>query len=126
MKLSELIREGSKDRKQLHFGFVQAQYPDDIDGPLEYAACALGAACFACGVNESEIKALSAKLIQSPGSAAHEILGRCTDIDRLEREMVDHPGVIDRSPIATIVVSLNDDYRWSFEQIIQWLESIGE
>lgn len=111
-KLSELIREGAKLRPQ---GFGDYFTSND---DLEDCSCALGAALeILTGTYGYEIHnhpSLSGKL--------GEFLATNAGIDAV----VSHPQLEwQKTTIFKAVVILNDELRWTREQIADWLEARG-
>jgi hypothetical protein len=132
MKLSEAIREGCKIVPvQGHDGFVNDAEIDstgfvdptgkqvDGQGPIE-CACALGT--LAVGIDPS-----------IAGLPVYKAFWHITDLldepglKEALAQHLPHPIRLIREPrsVFSIIVTLNDDYRWTREQIADWLSENG-
>lgn len=107
-KLSELMREGAINTFQAFDDFF-----DWDERPL-IGCCALGAVLYALG----EVRADSHEHIDAVILAA-------TDVNVSEYR-VDYPLQNEASmTLYDTITSLNDDAKWTREQIADWLESLG-
>lgn len=96
MKLSEAIREGAKLRPQCRENYFSDE-----------GSCALGAA----------MEAIT-------GSASRSAMSVCDLSDKYLTHF-DHPASDRRAELFTIIVQLNDDFRWTREQIADWVAEQG-
>lgn len=102
-ELAEFIRNGAGRRSEQAFG-------DYFDGTN--ASCALGAAYDAMY-----------RLPAKPGHPTRDLDWFFDCLDTVKACPGD--GCKKRLFLAAIIVHLNDDHRWSREQIAQWLEQNG-
>lgn len=102
-ELAEFIRTGAGRRTEQAFG-------DYFDG--ENASCALGAAYEAMY-----------RLPKHPGKSTRDLDWFFDCLDTVKACPAE--GCKKRLFLAAIIVHLNDDHRWSREQIAEWLEKNG-
>lgn len=102
-ELAEFIRNGAGQRTEQAFG-------DYFHG--QNASCALGAAYEAMY-----------RLPKDPGNATRDLDWFFDCLDTVKACPAE--GCRKRLFLAAIIVHLNDDHRWSREQIAQWLEKNG-
>lgn len=108
MKLSEAIKEGAKIRPQ-SFG----QFFGGTDNPHEITSCAIGAAYeAACGM--ASIRDANDGLVE---------LGKAVHVDF--KSYVTEPLFGRNLGLYRTIIMLNDDSKWTREQIADWLETIG-
>lgn len=112
-KLSELIREGSK------------QYPPAKNSWFEYHAgvihaCPLVAAYLAAGGGRPPIGAIDTLMDLLVGMRLAKVVG----YDVFDKE-VTSPVSGDVFTVGGGVTVLTDEYRWTGEQIADWLEEYG-
>lgn len=103
MKLSEAMRLGSIATTQS----VGSWSKDDPNSEGGKAMCAMSTAWYALtghGGNDANNSALT---------------------DLLERHAVSNPVSGEAESVASVVIDLNDQHKWSRTQIADWLESIG-
>jgi hypothetical protein len=107
-KLSELMREGAQNTFQAFDDFF-----DWTQRPL-IGCCALGSALYAIGeTNPYSIESLESKL--------HDATG----ID-ITTQIATHPETnAGLMTLYDIITSLNDDSKWTREDIATWLENNG-
>lgn len=110
LKPSQLMVEGFKKvgGNQITGDLVDWDY--DLDKPIGY--CSLGAIYAGYGLSDDQIRAGD-------------------DEQTAQRQLFDgwkayHPETGSLQPIATVIVSLNDDYDWPWWKISNWLhEKLG-
>ena len=117
MKLSELIREGSKNTTQCYGQYFER----NEDGSL--AACVLGAAFLAFTGKVSEFD-VTLQNDYELTEALGELSLSQTQLDHLST-LIETDWDFETNQLPNIVVTLNDTCRWSREKIIDWLESEG-
>lgn len=107
MKLSEAMREGAKLRPQ---GF--GSYFQPVAG--DFFSCAIGAA----------YEGIVGKLDKRPDYMRSETIEHEAAFDMFDVEVINPVRNIRRNLHETIAC-LNDDEKWTREQIADWLETIG-
>lgn len=114
MKLSEAIREGAKLHEQAFGSFFKNLA---ARGEPYVCTCALGAALEGAGVMNWQ---------------AFQRLDRLTPLGKVLRKtfpeldlVVKHPEQSYSYPLNHVIMSLNDNYSWSREDIAKWLEGQG-
>lgn len=100
MKLSDAIAKGSKGRTQ-GFNTLRNKYGD---------VCVLGAACYGVGITPKVNANFSRKLENK-----FPVL--------LTRNKVKVKG--EAYNLQSIITRKNDDHRWGFKRIINWLRKLG-
>lgn len=125
-KLSTLIREGAQLRPQvfgsavsLLDGHIDENGKLDEDGPCEYGTCALGAA----------YEAITGQLPDNTDPFETTVAFIQDSTDSIGAEIAYPDGTslstyVDQT--VDVVVSLNDYYKWTREQIADYLEQQGQ
>lgn len=123
MKLSELIREGSKTYPLVRGHFIRRQrvVVNGIWTHDNYETCALGAACMACSPTSEELDNLAWERHAEDNVRA--ILKHCSDVD-LDKQF-EHPETGYHAELMEIVINLVDNYDYDYQRLITWLEIEG-
>lgn len=108
-KLSEAIRIGAQKRPQCFDGVFRMDFQSN-----QYRSCALGAALEAMFPSNND---------QCVSKADMKDLREALHLS--ENEVIKDPFYGTEYDICLVIMSLNDDQRWSREKIADWLESIG-
>lgn len=114
MKLSQAIRDGAQGMEQITYGsYYKVEELEGLEGFKIVGCCAL----YAAYVGVTNKKDFVSDFM------VHYVL---KEANLLPKIYVKHPMKNHEDELEQIVISLNDEYLWTFEQNAAWLESIGE
>lgn len=125
IKISAALREAAKQVVQIQMGFWEGEVKYDPETrlyeiPCFTGACALGAACLAVTSKERQLEFLNA-------TDDDELLIWAT-LPGLDDEVTPPSSIVLNSVpyyLGGLMVALNDEHGWTFDQIADYLESIG-
>lgn len=132
LKISEHIRAGAKLRPLARHGFFQVERSGEIDpatgeAPKVIASCSLGALAESAGLVDG---LLAADILKSLALVYIDPDKLFQKFPELNNTGYDCPRIVEdckysSTSLGTIIFHLNDQHKWTREQVADWVESVG-